>query len=73
MKKAHLIKKQPEAQGTSDRWRYHKKKQYHLLDDKKLEFESDIEVTLDRAFSLGNLTIEKMISVANFFGATVWA
>ena len=65
MKKHELIKKQPEFLDNSDRWRYRKNKQYHLLDERKLEFESDIEETLERAFSLGNLTIDTIVRVAN--------
>ena len=68
-KKAELIKKQPEANDDSHRWRYKKNRQFRLLSEKVLQFESDLEELLDRAFSLGNLTLDKIIRPANHLAA----
>ena len=64
-KKAALVKKQPEADGESNRWRYKKNRQFRLLSKEMLQFESDLEELLDRAFSLGNLTLDTICRAAN--------
>ena len=64
-KKAALVKKQPEADGESNRWRYKKNRQFRLLSEEMLQFESDLEELLDRAFSLGNLTLDTICRAAN--------
>ena len=68
-KKAELIKKQPEANDDSDHWRSKKNRQFRLLSEKVLQFESDLEELLDSAFSLGNLTLDKIIRAANHLAA----
>ena len=66
---AALVKKQPEADGESNRWRYKKNRQFRLLSKEMLQFESDLEELLDRAFSLENLTLDKIIRAANHLAA----
>ena len=59
--------KQPEAMSANDkRWASKANKQFRLLDEDKMQFESEVETELETAFSTGNLTLAMICLMASF-------
>ena len=58
--------KQPEAMSVNDiRWASKPNKQFRLLDDEKVQFESEVENELEVAFSTDNLTLAMICLMAS--------